>query len=499
MLKRIHNPDVLSCIASLSSDEVFTSPNLVNQTLDRLPSHIWNNPEVTFLDPFCKSGIFLREITKRLLGGLEYSIPDIEERIKHILTNQVFGIGITELTTLISRRSLYLSKYANNSLSIYKFDDESGNLKYIEKDHVWNPNGKCRFCNVGKEIYDRNSELETYAYSFIHVDDPYQLFNMKFDVIIGNPPYQLKDGGNNSSATPIYNLFVDQAKKLNPKYLIMIIPSRWFAGGRGLDEFRKKMLGDNHLSEIHDFKDASHCFPGRRVAGGVCYFLWEKNYNQNIVKVFEHEKDKVVYKKSRKTSEDFTDIFIRDSIIHGVVEKIQKMKEESLSKIVFTQKPFGLRTNFIDFDKDGDIKVYTKQTKEGFSFVRNNQVTKNSDLINKWKVVTSRSTSVPEEDNGQVLRLSQTFIAEPGSIVTESYVMVGCFNDEKDAINLLSYLKTKFFRVLCQINIVSPDVSPRVFTLVPMQNFDIEWNDQKLFEKYDLNQEEISHIEKLIK
>jgi len=294
-------------------------------------------------------------------------------------------------------------------------------------------------------------------------------------------------------------LFVDQAKKLNPKYLIMIIPSRWFAGGRGLDEFRKKMLGDNHLSEIHDFKDASHCFPGRRVAGGVCYFLWEKNYNQNIVKVFEHEKDKVVYKKSRKTSEDFTDIFIRDSIIHGVVEKIQKMKEESLSKIVFTQKPFGLRTNFIDFDKDGDIKVYTKQTKDGFSFVRNNQVTKNSDLINKWKVVTSRSTSVPEEDNGQVLRLSQTFIAEPGSIVTESYVMVGCFNDEKDAINLLSYLKTKFFRVLCQINIVSPDVSPRVFTLVPMQNFDIPWNDQKLFEKYDLNQEEISHIEKLIK
>ena len=498
MLKN-YNPDILSCIASLSSDEVFTSPKLVNQILDSLPLYIWNDPELTFLDPFCKSGVFLREITKRLLEGLENHIPDMEKRINHILTKQVFGIGITELTTLISRRSLYLSKNANTSLSICKFDDEAGNLKYIKKDHNWNTNGKCKFCNVKKEIYNRNSELEKYAYSFIHVDDPSKLFNMKFDVIIGNPPYQLKDGGNKSSATPIYNLFVDQAKKLNPKYLIMIIPSRWFAGGRGLDEFRKNMLTDKHLSQIHDYKDASHCFPGRRVAGGVCYFLWEKNYNQNLVKVFEHEKDKVVYEKSRKTNEDFTDIFIRDSIVHGIVEKIQKMKEESLAKIVFTQKPFGLRTNFIDFDNDGDIKVYTKQIKEGFSFVSKNKVTKNADLIDKWKVVTSRSTSVPEEDNGQVLRLSQTFIAEPGSIVTESYIMIGCFDDEKDANNLLSYLKTKFFRVLCQMNIVSPDVSPRVFNLVPMQKFDISWNDQKLYEKYDLNQEEINHIEKLIK
>ena len=166
---------------------------------------------------------------------------------------------------------------------------------------------------------------------------------------------------------------------------------------------------------------------------------------------------------------------------------------------MFSQKPFGLRTNFTNFDQGGEVKVYNKKSKKGYDFLARKKVLKNQEYIDCWKVVTSRSTSVPEEDNGQVLRLSQTFIAEPGSIVTESYVVVGAFKNEIEAKHLLSYLKTKFFRILCQVNIVSPDVSQRTFDLVPFFDLKKVPNDQSLYEKYELNDEEKQHIEKLIR
>ncbi len=499
MLGSFHNPDILTCLANLSSDEVFTPPNVSNQMLDTLPKELWSDKTVTFLDPVSKSGVFLREITKRLIKGLENEFPDIQKRIEHILKNQVFGLGITKLTTELSRRTLYCSKKANGEYSIVNFSDEEGNVKYIDSQHFWADGINCKYCGVNKELYTRNEGLESYAYSFIHEDKSVELFNMKFDVIVGNPPYQLKDGGNNSSATPIYNLFVEKAKKLGPRYISMIIPARWYAGGRGLGAFRDNMLSDGHLREIHDFKDATDCFPGIRVGGGICYFLWDKQYQKDTLLVVEHSKDKIVNSKKRKTIENYSKIFIRDSIVHGILEKVEKKGERKLSKIVFSQKPFGLRTNFTEFDDGGEVKVYNKKSKNGYDFLAREKVPKNLEYIDYWKVVTSRSTSVPEEDNGQVLRLSQTFIAEPGSIVTESYVVVGAFKNEIEAKNLLSYLKTKFFRILCQVNIVSPDVSQRTFDLVPLFDLKKASNDQFLYEKYKLNYEEKQHIERLIK
>ncbi len=517
-----YNPDVLSCLANLSNDEVFTPPEVANAMLDLLPQELFSDPNTTFLDPACKSGVFLREIAKRLLNGL---LPGWKQRVEtmdtkksfgepltseeeefqeklqstldHIFHKQLFGIAITELTSLLSRRSVYCSKCPNSKYSVSRFDDPSGNIRYKRIQHRWQ-NKKCVFCGASQGEYDRDSSLESHAYEFIHTTRPEEFFKMKFDVIIGNPPYQLSDGGNNASAIPIYQKFVEQAIRLNPKYLSMIIPSRWYCGGRGLEAFREEMLTNKHLTELHDYKKSADCFPGIRNGGGICYFLWSRDDDSSECKVVEHNSDGIVSTVYRPLTE-FGDVFVRDSFVCNILRKVAQKGEETMEHTVFRQKPFGLRTNFSDFDSSRDVKVYTKKEKCGFAFAKKEKITTNAELIPCWKVVTSRSTSVPEEDNGQVLRMSQTFIAEPGSVVTESYVLIQAFKQESMARNLLSYVQTKFFRFLCQPLIVSPDVSKRTFKFVPLQDFSKPWTDEELYAKYGLTDEEIAFIESMIK
>lgn len=384
-----YNPDVLSCLANLSNDEVFTPPTVVNKMLDMLPSELWSNSKATFLDPVSKTGIFLREIAKRLMVGLADEIPDMQERANHILTKQVFGIAITELTSLLSRRSLYCSKRANGALSVCTaFNTEDGNITYSPTPHTWQ-GGRCKYCGASQSIYERDASLEAHAYQFIHTNNPENFFkNMKFDVIIGNPPYQMEDGGNGKSAKPIYHLFIKQAKRLNPRYLTMVIPARWYSGGKGLDDFRDEMLNDNRISNLVDFFDSNVCFPGVDLSGGICYFLWERD-KIGLCQVTTYRENKISTIK-RNLLEDNSDIFIRFNEAISIINKVKCSVSGSFISLVSSRKPFGIPTNISvnNYISTNAVKIYSYPTN---GYISKDNVLQNHDWIKGYKVYIAKA------------------------------------------------------------------------------------------------------------
>ena len=497
MLKQVYNPDVLTCIANLSSDEVFTPPSIVNQMLDTLPKELWSDEKVTFLDPVSKSGVFLREITKRLIDGLESKIPNLEERIEHILRNQVFGIGITELTSLISRRSLYCSKYANGKYSIVQFDDEQGNIKYFETEHKWE-GLSCKYCGVNKEIYDRGKELEKYAYSFIHSENPKNLFNMKFDVIIGNPPYQLSDGGHSRSASPIYHKFIEQAKKLNPRFLSMIIPARWYSGGKGLDDFRNEMLNDKRVRNLVDFESSSDVFPGVDIAGGICYFLWDRD-NQGLCEVSNDYDGKRV--SSERSLNEF-DVFIRHSQAVPIIRKVLKIEEAKyhLNKVISTSRPFGLR-GFYKPQKKGIPCFFTQRI--GLQYAKQEDVTDRFHIKNKWKLLIPKSPIAGQTDFSKPVGFyyeGNTRIAKPGEICTESWLVACNFSSKEEVLSFKSYLFTKIVRFLLLQTVVSQDITRERFVFIPhLEKYNENFTDDILRERWNITDGEWDFIDSRIK
>lgn len=490
-----YNPDVLTCLANLSSDEVFTPPRLVNQILDLLPGKIWSDKNVLFLDPVCKSGVFLREIAKRLDVGLGKKIPNRQARINHIFKNQLFGSAITELTSLLSRRSVYCSKTANGKYSVCEaFNDRQGNIHFEQLDHEWE-NGRCVFCKANQEIYKRADELETHAYKFIHTNEPEEIYKMKFDVIIGNPPYQLGDGGGmGTSAIPLYQKFVEQAKKLMPRYLSMIIPSRWFAGGKGLDGFRHDMLRDSRITKIVDYFDSTECFPGVDISGGICYFLWERDRLGDCMVV--SIRNGQASSMTRPLLEKNSDSFIRFNEAISIVRKIKAKSEPSIDKIISPRRPFGISSSVSIKEKpfSDSVKIYSYPRN---GYIAENEITRNVEWISKNKVYISKAYG--ERGSFPYLVLAKPFLSEGKSCCSETYLVIGPFESKNNARNVLQYISTRFFRFLVLLKKNTQNSPRSVFSFVPQQNFDESWTDAKLYKKYNLTKYEIAFIESIIR
>lgn len=494
---KIYNPDVLTCLANLSSDEVFTPPEIANAMLDMLPQELFRNPDTKFLDPACKSGVFLREIAKRLLVGLEQQIPDLQERIDHIFHEQLYGIAITELTSLLSRRSVYCSKYPSSEFSVTQFDDAQGNIRFKKLQHTWS-GGKCVFCGAIKEEFGRTDDYESHAYEWIHTIKPEELFKMKFDVIISNPPYQLNDGGNKNSAKPIYQLFMEQAKKLKPRYISMIIPARWYAGGKGLDDFRTAMLSDQRIIELVDYSNAKDCFSGISLGGGVCYFLWSRD-NKSLCKYTNIHDDK--HSTCIRDLNEFP-VFVRYNEALSIIHKVSAKSAERMDSIMGSRNPFGFPSNERGkkdkTDKNDCVLYYSG----GVGYVSKNSVTKGRDLIGKYKVMISRATSEhagEPDSSGMYNVLALIKVLKPNEVCTDSYLIAFTSNSEEEANNYANYIRSKFFRFLLLQSVTSISLSKEKFQFIPLIDGTQAWTDEKLYKAYDLSKEEILFIESMIK
>lgn len=512
------NPDVLTCIANLSNDEVFTPPEFANRMLDTLAAawaadhggaNLWANPTVRFLDPCTKSGVFLREITRRLTNGLAEQMPDLQERVDHILTRQVFGIGITQLTSLLARRSVYCSKYANGEHSVARaFETGAGNIWFERMEHTWEGN-KCCYCGASKETLDRGHELETYAYAFIHTDDIKsriaEIFggDMQFDVIIGNPPYQLGQSGGEAVggfAMPIYQKFVQSAKSLDPRYVVMVTPSRWFAGGRGLDEYRSEMLADKRIKALVDFPDASEAFPGTQIKGGVSYFLWDNSWKDACEVTTIHGGDQT--SSSMKRHLNAYDILVRRNEAVPILEKVLALNTReglgNLAARVSAIQPFSIRTNFRGAATPKGMRDSVRLIGNGGeTFIERSDVPRNEVWVDQWKVLLGAAYGAGDNFPHQIY--NYPIVAGPGTACTETYLVINRFKSEIEAKRLADYLRTRLVRFLVSLRKYTQHLYNERFQFVPNLPMDRTWTDEMLYKKYDITPEEQAFIESMIR
>lgn len=557
----IENFDILETITNVGNDEVFTPRKTCSMILDSLPDEVWHNPNYRWLNPATKNGIFEREIAIRLDEGLKDVIPDMEKRRKHILQNMIFAIGQTKFTANVARRTVYYCSQANRKCDGIKaedghyvngyaigngtwFDDAEGNIKTPCTDHCYEQNGvkmpsncegedrkkyRCKYCGInGNSSYNDANQLEKYAYEFIHVDGDKLLThlqdrffggnrNMKFDIVIGNPPYQLSDGGAQASSRPIYQLFVQQAMALKPRYISMIMPSRWMIGGKGLDEFRASFISDKHLRKLDDYADSKVCFPNNDIKGGICYFLWDGEHNDKCeITTHSLNGDR---KSTRFLKEEGCDIFIRDEILISIMKKAKSLREQTFDSMVSARKPYGLEAEtMLSAKKFGLPEFSEKKIAGGYEIFglgekmkrtwkylpKNYPLPKISPCLNKYKVFIAEAYGCGAL--GEVPSIPVLGI--PGQLCTETFLEIGPFENEDEARNVIRYIKTKFFRVLVGIQKQTQHTTQKVYRFVPVQNFgnesDIKWSDdiknldKQLFAKYSFSEEEIRFIEENI-
>lgn len=488
-----HVPDILDCLAQLSNDEVPTPPGLAREMLDLLPEEVWRDPTLRWLDPGCKSGVFLREVVDRLLDGLAAWEPDFEKRREHIFRKMVFGAAITEITGYVSRRTLYYSRDASGDCSVVHFDDEAGNLPFVFARHDFTK-GSCRLCGAPEDL-ERGDARENYAYAFLHGAYPTkEMEEMKFDVILGNPPYQIDSDGN-TRTKPIYQLFVEKAIEMGPRYVLMITPSRWFAGGLGLEKYRARMLSDKRLAKVVDYPLSKDCFPGVKIRGGVSYFLWDREHSGGCT-VQTVRGDSIGEPMTRDLCD--YDVFVRFNEGVGIVEKVRAEGDSTLDGRVSSLVPFGLRAKFRDYvepDSPGAIALHVMSRR--IEWIDPESVTNNPQWVPKWK--TLLHAAYGEDNEGPYSVIANPMVAGPASACTETYLVIGAFDTEEEAKNLAAFLRTRFARFLIWLRMNTQHIRKELFAFVPDLDWTSPWTDEDLYKRFGLTEAEIEVIEANIK
>ncbi|MGM0855880.1 MAG: Eco57I restriction-modification methylase domain-containing protein [Pseudomonadota bacterium] len=536
--------DILSLFEALNNHEVFTPPRVARSMLDMLPDNIWQNPDTRILDPCTKSGVFLRESFYRLFDGLQekgehkaldghtYNLSEPQQRINHILKNMLFGIATSELTSYVARRTLYGVMEADTDKQLAALDsfEQSSNF------HDWSEAEKWRFVDRNKfnEYYDHrlfctpdyagfesegnifypadevarkvvengSYEIEDMYYPFIEKDTKHKKIvdicggSMKFDVIIGNPPYQISDGGSGTgiSAKPIYHTFVESAINMSPKHICMITPSRWFGGGKGLNNFRRRMLSDSRIAKIVDYPNSKDCFPGVNIAGGVNYFLWSKDNKGGC------EFSGKTYKGFVSGIRDITkyNVLIRDNIAAEIIDKIaQKEPIGFLKEQVLSRNPYGLNSKQRGRDSKANCDVKMTHSK-GFGYIKKEDLSSNQDTVDKYKVTIGKvvpsngEVDVTPEKGYRVI--TTPIIQGPNVVVTESYLVIGCFDTLKEASNFSEFMKLKLPRFIMKQSLTSMNISKDDFQFVPILDWTVKWTDEAIYNKFSLSDEEINYV-----
>lgn len=497
-----HIPDILDVIAALSSDAIPTPPVLAGALLDLLPAEVWLNPDYRWLDPATKSGSILREAARRLMVGLADWQADPALRAEHILRNMLFGAAVTQVHGEMTRRSVYVSRDATSEHAVIRFDSAEGNLPFVFAEHDYPTNNKgratgpCKVCGAPPRL-ERGDTRENYAYAFIHGAYPTEeLKDMQFDVIVGNPPYQLGTEGFGSTASAIYHRFVAHAISLEPKYLAMIIPSRWFTGGKGLDEFRSRMIADRRLRAIVDNPKLFDCFPGVEIKGGVNYFLWDRDYDGDCE--FSVRVDGQITSTMRRDLRHGEGVVIRDNGAMSIIEKVRAKTTKSVESLCTVTKPFGLtmRSNYpgsVPDPFEGAIPlIYASHV--GYS--RPDQIQRNHQWIKRWKVLLPMAGDGHGREVSYVL--GEPIALAPGSACTQTYFIAGMFDTMTETKNHAHYLATKFVRFLVLQRKSTQHVTPDRFKFVPVLDMKRRWTDADLYEHFGLTEDEAAYIEATI-
>ena len=488
--------DVLETIADLSTNEVATPPAFAAEVLNSLPQHVWSNANLKWLDPCVKSGSFLREIAARLMVGLSDQFPNEQKRREHIFKEMLFGLPITELTSLIGRRTLYYSKDASNrSLSVVQFEKAEGNLPFINSQHSFNKSGACTKCRANQREYGLSREgLDNFAYPFIHESE---IFGMHFDVIVGNPPYQLGDGsgGKGTSAKPIYQHFVTQAFQMKPRYIAMIIPSRWFTTGKGLDDFRRQMLESKSFTKLVDYPDAKEVFSGPQIKAGVCYFVWDSEYDGPCE--IQRSTGGTLGSPVKRHLNAYGDKFVRFNEAAPILEKVLDKETDFLGNHVYSRNPFGLATNMNDSKVDSVRTTLQVHSVNGLIHIDRDKVQKNRELIDKWKTLVPKAG--PGNDGYPHKILGEPFVAAPGEVCTESYLVVSAHESEEQAQNQVDYLRTRFARFMIALVKTTQNLTKAGFEFAPNLDWSKKWSDSDLEGHFGLDTDDVDFISTIVK